>query len=433
MPLRKFFRSLGIALMLAVLALVSACGPRRTAKAVTLTVWGVWTDRPEVLEAMIRDYTARTGTRIKWEPAGQDRGEYDRRLQAAADAGLPDILELSGAELAAGIVPVEKLLPRSEIFDRGPDAWRSEFYPRALEAFAVPAAPGGTVTAAGRAAVPWTLYNYQVLCNRELCLQAGVDPGLPPKTWQDLLALGEEIRDAGLSPLLAGFGDPEIAYRFFTACCRAYLGAEGLRRLYAGQMPYTHPLCVQALQRVADLRDHNLLAPASLELTGPEAEQAFAGGLAALLWSGPGAAQACRNRNPAVRPDLFPLPKPADAAYDPGLPGGIARGCAVAATTRQPAQASDFLRWLTSRKQQVRLAEALAEIPANRNAEPGLDPVLQEFARGVPRITADPIPAERPEVRAVLTRGIRAILLGEAEPAEILEEARRAKQKLAQP
>jgi raffinose/stachyose/melibiose transport system substrate-binding protein len=208
------------------------------------------------------------------------------------------------------------------------------------------------------------------------------------------------------------------------------LGEQKIRDLWLGKLPYTDPGLVSTLKLVEDLRNNKVLYPGAISMANKEAEINFANEKAAMMLNGSWAVNVYLGMNPNLKMGVFPFPKPDDAQNPMYIIGGVGKGCAVTANSEYPEAAVAFLRWFTSKEQQVRLAKEAHEIPANFSSMDDLDPLLKGFAEGMRNLTPDLKNEEKFEVREVLSKGMQSILIGEAKPEDILKQAEEIKKKV---
>lgn len=89
-------------------------------------------------------------------------------------------------------------------------------------------------------AAPFYLLGDPWVYNRDLFAEAGLDPDNPPKTWEEFLQAGEELKAAGIIPIAAGMKDQwyaDLPWLLFTACTldsntewfNTFLGLDGTK------------------------------------------------------------------------------------------------------------------------------------------------------------------------------------------------------------
>ncbi len=398
-----------------------------------ITFWHWWADQQDTLKRLAAEYEDETGIKVVFELI--DGGEYFKKIQASATARtLPDMIGLAGGgDVLARYINAGRILELTEELNRDTFKWRNTFFPRALEAFFYEENNIYKVKPNSYWGLPVSVMNIQLFYHKDLFAQAGLDPEKPPETWSQLVKACEKLNAAGIPPLLAGFADLWIDYTFFNAYCWSYLGAENMKKLYRGELPYTNDGCLKALQRVVDLRVHKMLYEGSISKANKEAEIDFANKKAAIMLNGSWAVNVYQGLNPNLQLGVFPFPKPDDAQHPMYLIGGVGKGCAVTTSSKYPQETVEFMRWFTAKEQQVRLAKEAREIPANFQAMEDIDPLLRGFARGMRSLTPDIKIEEKNEVREVISKGMQSILIGEEIPQNILQKAWEVKQKISKP
>ncbi|MBN1594320.1 extracellular solute-binding protein [candidate division FCPU426 bacterium] len=408
-----------------------SCGPK-TAKEeqVTITFWHWWADQQPMMEKMAVEYEEMSGVKVKLDLIGQD---YFKKLQAAAGANtLPDIIGLAGGgELLARYVKAGRIYELTEQLAADNNAWANDFFPRALEAFRFEENNVYGVKDNSYWGLPISVMNIQIFYHKDLFAQAGLDPEKPPRTWAEFLEVSKKLNEAGIPPFIAGLGDQWIDYTIFNAYCWAYLGADNMKKLYAGELPYTHEGCVKTMQLIVDLRVNKVLYPGAVSMQNKEAEINFANKKAAMMLNGSWAVNVYADLNPDLDLGVFPFPKPADAGYEMYFIGGVGKGCAVTTNSSDPEEAVAFLRWFLNKEQQVKMATEAREIPANVHSMDGIAPLLRGFAMGMNKLTPDLKLEEKNEVREVLEKGVQSIIIGETIPQDVLKQAWETKQRIS--
>ncbi|MCK5242165.1 extracellular solute-binding protein [bacterium] len=409
---------------------ISGCGTKGSKEEqVTITFWHWWADQQPMLEKLAETYEDETGVKVAMELIGTD---YFKKLQAAAGANtLPDIIGLAGGgELLARYVKADRIYNLTEELNANDGAWNKTFFPRALEAFRFEENNIYKVEDNTYWGVPISVMNIQIFYHKDLFKKAGLDPEKPPKTWSEFLAASKKLREADISPFIAGFGDLWIDYTIFNAYCWSYLGKENMRKLYSGELPYTHGGCVKSLQRIVDLRANKVLYEGAVSMQNKEAEINFANKKVAMMLNGSWAVNVYNGLNTELDLGVFPFPKPDDAEHPMYFIGGVGKGCAITQNTEDAEETLAFLKWFLAKAQQVMLAKESRQIPANVQAMDDIDPLLQGFAKGMHSLTPDLKLEEKNEVREVLQKGVQSIIIGEEIPQDILKKAWEVKQRI---
>ncbi len=433
----KVFRSLkkmGVFLCLATLLAVPAlAAPNKDVPKpkVTLVFWHWWADYQNFLEEMSERYRLETGVKVDFQlysPAGQD---YWNKIQAAAQANvLPDIFGITdNPELLAMYAKNNKLVDFTSAMRANKRAWEYSFYPRALNALYFP--PSNIYGVKGDTiwGVPLSAMNIQLFYNRVLFQKAGLNPDQPPQTWEEFIAVSQKLKKAGITPLIGGFGDLWVSQTFFRAYAWALLGEDKMRSLFMGEIPYMAPECQQVLNYFAELRNKGFLYPGVASMSNKEAEIMFANQKAAMMINGSWAVNVFSQMNPTLDLGVTPFPKLKEARYPMHIIGGLGQGAAIAANGKNIPAAMDFLRWLTAAAQQERWAREPNGFPALLAAQDHINAKLKPFVLGMNELPPNIFLEERYDVLETMGKGMQSILIGEAEPLDILRQLQKVKER----
>jgi raffinose/stachyose/melibiose transport system substrate-binding protein len=112
--------------------------------------------------------------------------------------------------------------------------------------------------------------------------------------------------------------------------------------------------------------------------------------------------------------------------------GGAGSVFCVNAKSPKKDMAIDFLKWLSQKAQATYLAGATKNLPAVKDINEGISPVLKGFAD----LTKNSIHpnrftvSEHPKVIESFTKGIQSILIGEKTPQEVAADVQAVKAKV---
>jgi len=172
-------------ILLAVTIVFSGCG-REKIDADTVTVWHWMSDREEAFQELSNRYQESTGIRVKFDLYAPSES-YSQKVKAAAQTNtLPDIFGILGesrdlasfiksgyvAELSVLIDEVDGGLLRDTLFEKAIAV--NQF----LEGNTFGVQPGIY-------GVPLDVTTIQLVYNKKLFRKAGLDPDIPPRTWNE--------------------------------------------------------------------------------------------------------------------------------------------------------------------------------------------------------------------------------------------------------
>ncbi len=164
--------------------------------------------------------------------------------------------------------------------------------------------------------LPITQHHVGFFYDWELFERLGLQP---PQHWHELLALCDQLRTAGITPIVLGARHRWPAQFWFDYLLLRSAPLEFRERLMRGEARYTHPLVLSAFARWAALIEHDCFntAPSPNELSWEQAAQQLFTGKAAMALMGSWALHGLRQTDSAAlaRLDFFPFP-----LIDPELP-----------------------------------------------------------------------------------------------------------------
>jgi raffinose/stachyose/melibiose transport system substrate-binding protein len=266
-----------------------------------------------------------------------DIATYDQILQAAnlASNG-PDVLtHFAGG----GILSFTQFLePLDQYFSQaerdqltGWDSVREDFK------------PDGAIVA-----VPYGAGSYfEVLYNRELMQQAGVDPDAQewPATWEELLELAQGIKDAGVNPFAIGEQQGYTGAWVMATLVGGQIGTEGFFGMRAGTVPLNDPSMITGYEQYKQPYDRQYVNGGAGSLTNEEGQQLFVRGEGAMLiqggWFNKAAVEAL-----GEKVGNFPIPTLADAPHAGAIAGGPNVSLGITNYSEHKPEAVEFLKFL---------------------------------------------------------------------------------------
>ena len=297
------------------------------------------------------------------------------------------------------------------------DGWDWEdFFPPARDA----------VTIDGRVrAVPALIDSMAVVYNKKLFRQAGIDPPQAGWTWDDFRATAAKLTDAGAGQFGTGWpgtGDEDTTWRIWPMVWSAggdVLADDGKSVGYGGEAGQ------RSLDVVAQLaQDKSVYIDKTVG--SEKMYQVFLNGRMGMVPTGP-----------------WQLPDIIDGKVDYGVvPMPVFEGEPVTISgpdtwmvfdngEAKAKAATEFVRWLTQPEQDVfwdveagslPLRASTAEQPAWQDHVKGVEG-LQTFVDVLEEARVRPVIQSYPQVSEAIGQAITAVLLGQAAPAEALEQA----------
>lgn len=219
---------------------------------------------------------------------------------------------------------------------------------------------------------------FQVYYNEALFEQAGVEV---PTTFDELLAICAPLRDAGVTPLVAGVRNNYAGGWLLGTLVQASAGEEVMADVIYGDGAFDQEAIVRGAQMLQQLIESGCIdGGEAAALDAEQAEAAFLNGSAAMtvMPQGPLAEQEAAGTDVSSF-GAFPMPTP-----DPGLAAvptaGLAHSWVMAAGTDAESAAAEWFDWVSSEDYlQIVAEEGMSLVPALQVPDSvPLDPWIQD-------------------------------------------------------
>jgi ABC-type glycerol-3-phosphate transport system substrate-binding protein len=270
----------------------------------------------------------------------------------------------------------------------------------------------------------------QMLYNRDLFQQLGLDPLVPPQTFQELLNIGKKIKAAKMQGMVSGWGEVWMIDCFANNYAFNIMGKDKVLATIRGEVPYTDPDWIRVLALFKDMQDSGVLASGIVTMVNKDAEQQFANGNAVFAFNGSWCVNVYKSMNPNLRYSSI-LPPQASDKHPMKIWGGAGSSFMVNAQSAKKEAAVNFLQWLTDDSQQVFLAETTFNLPANSSSAKKIPDVLAQFANSIDAST-HPNTWGVSEFSAVIEafdKGIQSIIIGEKTPEQVARDVQQIKKR----
>src|SRR6266480_3903193 len=200
--------------------------------------------------------------------------------------------------------------------------------------------------------VPVDVTNIQMLYNKDLFKQAGLDPEKAPKSWAEWADDWHKLKSAGVPGMVSGWGETWMIDCFASNYAFNLMGEKKVLDTFRGKVSYTDPDWVKVLTHFDEIRKEELLVPGVVTMINKTAEQAFANGKAAFAFNGSWCVNVYRGMNPHLNYGAM-LPPSISKAHPMKIWGGAGSSFMVNAASSRRGKAVRFLKWLTAPAQQV--------------------------------------------------------------------------------
>lgn len=428
----KFLKNLVILTgILAALPALPGCGQKTVQDDGVITVWHWMSDREEAFQNLADTYAKKTGVSVKFDLYAPSEA-YTQKVKAAAQTRtLPDIFGILGesrdygsfirsgyvAELGATLSAEETARIEKELFDKAVAVNRF----KEGNQYKVPA---------GLYGLPLDVTSIQFVYNKELFRKAGLDPEKPPATWGAFLEAARALRDAEVPVLVGGFGEIWMLEALASNWAMNLMGEEKVFRTYKGEVAYTDPDWVRVFKLFEELGEEGVMASGAITMVNKTAEQAFANGRAAMAFNGSWCVNVYSGMNPNLDYGVM-LPPRISENHPMKIWGGAGSSLSVNARSPRVKEAAAFLAWMTQKEQQIYLAQATKNLPANRESLGDVPEVLSQFADDLDQTThPNTYPFhERHQVTEALAKGIQSILIREKTAEDVAREIQEVKER----
>ncbi|MCM8757920.1 MAG: extracellular solute-binding protein, partial [Candidatus Omnitrophica bacterium] len=223
------------------------CSSKKEFAKPTITVWHWMTDRKDAFQELSRRYEEKTGVKVNFELYAPSDA-YTQKVRAAAQGNtLPDIFGILGemrdfaSFIKAGYV--EDLTPYME---ENQAEWKERFFKKALEVneFGPDNAYG---VKPGIYGVPIDIMTIQMLYNKRLFKELGLNPENPPQDFSEFLNIGKRIREKGLQGLVSGWAELWMIDCLANNFAFNIMGKDKVIKTIKGEIPYTDPDWIKVL------------------------------------------------------------------------------------------------------------------------------------------------------------------------------------------
>ena len=409
---------------------LAGCAPKQTAKATTITVWHWMTDRESAFQELAKRYEQSTGVKVIFELYAPSDA-YSQKVRAAAQGqNLPDVFGILGEKRDfASFIRAGYILDLTPYMDENNSAWRNKFFAKALAVDEFSEGNSYGVNS-GIYGVPIDIVTIQMVYNKTLLNQLGLNHQRPPQTFAEFLDIGKKIKAAKLQGLVSGWVETWMIDCFANNFAFNIMGKDKVLATIRGEVPYTDPDWIQVLTLFKQMQESGVLADGVVTMINKTAEQLFANGKAVFAFNGSWCVNVYKAMNPSLDYAAM-LPPQASDKYPMAIWGGAGSSFMVNATSKNKESAVRFLKWFTDTDQQAYLAKVTNNLPANKESLRKIPEALASFSKAMDYSTHPNIwgVSEFPVVIEAWDRGIQSIILGEKTPEKVAAEVQKIKER----
>ncbi len=394
----------------------------------TVIVWHWMTDREPVFQELAKKYEAKTGIKINFELYAPSDA-YSQKVRAAAQGGnLPDIFGILGEKRDfSSFIKAGHILDLTPYMEESGGMWKTSFFAKALAVNEFTAGNNYGIKP-GIYAAPIDVMTIEMLYNKDLFKELGLNPNAPPRTFQEFLDIGKKIKQADMQGLVSGWGEIWMIDCLANNYAFNIMGENKVLATIRGEVPYTDPDWIKVLTLFKDMQDSGVFASGLVTMVNKTAEQLFANGKAVFAFNGSWCVNVYKGMNPKLNYAAI-LPPAASDKYPMTIWGGAGSSFMINARSKNKEEAVKFLMWLTDRDQQAYLAKATNNLPANKESLSNIPSILSQFADDMEHTTHPSTwgISESPQVIEALDKGIQSIIIGERTPEQVAAEVGRIK------
>jgi len=407
-----------------------SCNFRPALSGETITIWHWMSDRESAFLELAKRYENQTGIKVNFELYAPSDA-YTQKIRAAAQTNtLPDIFGILGEKRDfASFIKAGHICDLTEEMHKDNAAWKDRFFEKALRVNEFKENNSFGVKP-GIYGVPIDVTNIQMLYNKDLLKDIGLDPVIPPATWDEFLQLNKFLKEKGIQGLVSGWGEIWMIDCFLSNYAFNIMGEDKVLATIRGDVPYTDPDWIRVFELFRQMADEGLLAKGIVTMVNKTAEQLFANNKAAFAFNGSWCVNVYKGMNPNLNYGAMLPPRVSDR-YPMIIWGGAGSSFMVNERSPKKGKAIEFLKWLTDTEQQIFLARETNNLPANKYSLKDIPEVLSQFADDMDNTTHPSVwdVAEFPVVIETLDKGIQSIIIGEKTPQELAEEVQAIKER----
>lgn len=405
-----------------------------------LVIWHWMTDRKDAFAELAQKYTQESGLKVEFKLFFPPEIYSQKVIAAARAKTLPDIFGILGERktlssfIRAGYILNLSPYMKEEIDgqEKVSIKWKDSFYPQTLRVvtFNEDNAYGVGVGIYG---VPIDTTIMQFIYNKTLFREAGLDPEKSPETVDEFIALAQDIKEkTGTAGFICGWGEGWLLNALATEWAINSMGEDKFLKTIEGEIPYTDPDWINVFSLFAKLKNSGILASNIATMTNKEAEAAFAEGKAAFSFNGSWSVNVYKQLSERLDYAFFSLPK-ASGDHPVKVWGGAGSSFMVDANSPKKDQAIKFLKWLSAKKQQEFLAKETNNLPAIKNVDEKLPPILKSLLGTFRNLTHPDIWPRNEDSRVIeiMNRGLQQIVMGLKTPEKVAGEIQKKKEKVS--
>lgn len=369
-------RKLGLSLLIVGMLMLLSLGTVAAQDPVTIQWWNIFTTPPELPELMqtLADEYMAANPGVVVELTVLENEAFKERLATVMQSGdPPDLFQSWGGGVLWNFAEAGLLRDITPELTANDNEW--------LNSYSAPAAVNLFKYNDAYYGLPWNFGGVGFWYNKRLFAEAGIEA--LPTTWTEFLAVVQQLKDAGITPIALGGKDKWPGHFWWVYLAIRSGGQEAFEAAYTREGSFADAPFVEAGARLNELIALEPFQEGFMGMVYNQEAALMGNGEAAMELMGhwaPGAQlgnSASGEGLPEGELGWFPFPSVEGGAGGPtDLLGG---GDGIAIGANAPDEAVDFARFLTSEEAQTRIAELpVGWLPTVPGAQATVtDPFLQ--------------------------------------------------------
>jgi raffinose/stachyose/melibiose transport system substrate-binding protein len=277
--------------------------------------------------------------------------------------------------------------------------------------------------------IPGELETIGLFYNKDIFDELGLKA---PRSLEELDAVSQEIKDAGMIPMSVGDKDAWPGGHLLSMALSSMVGSDGMEALINGERSWDSPEVVEALALWRDYNERGFLPESPTSIAYETMEGLFYDGKAAMIPTGSWLVGEMDD-NTDFEVGYIPFPAP----DGPGIfTGGLGSGPFVSASSSKTDAALEFVDFLASPEHGEWTVENFHTIPPQPIDTEGLDvsPLLAQVLKDTAQLADGGDFGYNIDVKVsdavtkALWDGVQAVLTGQQTPQEVAAEMEAAAQ-----
>jgi sn-glycerol 3-phosphate transport system substrate-binding protein len=374
------------------------------------------------IDALTAEYVAQTpGVNIDAVYAGSYQDTITKVLTAVKGGNAPQLSVILAVDMFT-LIEEDAIVPFEDLITTDAEKqWLNSFYPAFME---------NSTTGGKTYGVPFQRSTPVLYWNKDAFKEAGLDPEVPPATWDEMVAFGKKLTkkdDQGnvtqWGVRIPSSGFPYWLFQGFTTQNDVFLMNSDGNEVY-----FDDPKVIEALQFFVDLSTkHKVMAPGIIEWGATP--KAFFERECAMMWTTTGNLTNVRTNAP------FPFGVamlPANKRR--GAPTGGGNFYVFKDSTDEQKKASlEFIKWITAPEQAAKWTIATGYVAPRPDAWE--TPAMKEYTKDFPPAlvardqlefaTAELSTYQNQRITTIFNDGLEAAITGKATPEEAMKDAQK--------